>query len=619
MFGLRTNKGLTPTTDASAIRTETFRGQTYTVVPVIALVETVLQGLNAAQPEFAPADEFAKFPVSWDGRPVTLDHPRSNGVLCSANDPAILEAYQIGFLANTHRDGDKLKSEAWIDMSLIAAMGDDAVEMMDRINTGEEFVEVSTGLFTDVVKTNGVFNGASYKLEWQGVVPDHLAFLPNSIGACSVADGCGAPRLNSVGTLVGGIVPTPPLNLGVVNAVNTAHECSCQKKEPSMNKGTTNVADIADNADVSGAGDATGAGAGSASSGTAGSAEGQDPNSDPAAAEPSGPTATVVTETTTVQDGVQTKETTTVTGTPEEVAAAMAEAADISASQQRLVASSALSCNAVPAGMTFENIREILRDAIRTRWPADTTCYDCCYYTSYIMALTSDMVAFEHRENGVYTNVAVGYTMDENGGVTFTGEPVPVNLIVSIVPKPDVTDISANSTTDNVETSGANQQQEEGHMATTPNGAAPIEPEAGGEARVNGAEVITAPKTLESFLADVPDDGMREMFQEALDMRNNARKTLITDIVSNSKGLFTEDELGAKSMDELRKLNTLTAAKPDYSGIAMPTGRQEGINANSQRDNQRSVPPAPKAFGAPVSRTIADTNAAGNAGEATVS
>jgi hypothetical protein len=44
----------------------------------------------------------------------------------------------------------------------------------------------------------GFFNGKEYKKIWRNIVPDHLAVLPiGSQGACSVQDGCGAPRLNS--------------------------------------------------------------------------------------------------------------------------------------------------------------------------------------------------------------------------------------------------------------------------------------------------------------------------------------------------------------------------------------------------------------------------------------
>jgi hypothetical protein len=49
-------------------------------------------------------------------------------------------------------------------------------------------------------------------------------------------------------------------------------------------------------------------------------------------------------------------------------------------------------------------------------------------------------------------------------------------------------------------------------------------------------------------------------------------------------------------MSDLEKLNTLCAPKQDYGGRAFPSGNVEGVNINSERENQNSVPEAPKAF-----------------------
>ena len=66
--------GIRAHTDGS-FRTEKFAGRDYMVVPVVALVEGVIQGVNAANPELALASEFGKFPAGWNGRPVVMDHP----------------------------------------------------------------------------------------------------------------------------------------------------------------------------------------------------------------------------------------------------------------------------------------------------------------------------------------------------------------------------------------------------------------------------------------------------------------------------------------------------------------------------------------------------------------
>jgi hypothetical protein len=55
-------------------------------------------------------------------------------------------------------------------------------------------LEVSTGLFTDNIPTMGIFNGREFFGIATNHKPDHLAVLPDQIGACSIADGCGLNR-----------------------------------------------------------------------------------------------------------------------------------------------------------------------------------------------------------------------------------------------------------------------------------------------------------------------------------------------------------------------------------------------------------------------------------------
>ncbi|MEB3067332.1 hypothetical protein, partial [Parvimonas micra] len=109
---------------------------------VIAVVEGVLQGVNSDAPELAVASEFGKFPASWDGRPVMMNHPNIGGMWVSASIHSVLETYQIGFLANTKLDGTKLKTEAWLDKDMIDAIGGDATETYQRVLDGE-MVDVS--------------------------------------------------------------------------------------------------------------------------------------------------------------------------------------------------------------------------------------------------------------------------------------------------------------------------------------------------------------------------------------------------------------------------------------------------------------------------------------------
>lgn len=183
--------------DTDAIRHEDFEGEDHLVVPLIALVEGVLRGANAATPELALAEVFGLFPLSWNGRPVTLDHPEIRGMKVSAaQTPEIFENEALGFLFNTTLDDKKLKTEAWINLSRVEDAGEDVVAEIKRFESGE-IVEVSTGLFALTEQANGTFEGEDYNAIWIHIAPDHLAILPEgTIGACSVEDGCGGPRTN---------------------------------------------------------------------------------------------------------------------------------------------------------------------------------------------------------------------------------------------------------------------------------------------------------------------------------------------------------------------------------------------------------------------------------------
>jgi len=169
------------------------------VVPVTALVEGVIQGVTAAEPELALATEFGKFPQGWNGRPVVMDHPEvvvdNQAYKVSANSPQILEKYQFGFMFNTQLIDNALQTEAWIDTKRAEYLSDNTrwvLNTLRNMETGEK-LEVSTGLFTGQENHSGKYNGKDYSAIWAGVVPDHLAFLPEgALGACSVADGCGA-------------------------------------------------------------------------------------------------------------------------------------------------------------------------------------------------------------------------------------------------------------------------------------------------------------------------------------------------------------------------------------------------------------------------------------------
>lgn len=206
--------------DSEEIRTETLNGVDHLVIPVVALVEGVLHPSNAPRPELALASEFGKVPAGWNGRPIMFGHPKNaDGEPVSANSPDLWDSEVIGMLFNTHLDGKKLKGEIWLNTEKAPK------ELQERFQDPDEVVEVSTGLFAQTEKRKGVFNGETYYGIWRDIVPDHLAVLDEGVkGACSVEDGCGAPRINQLVDLP---MPMPEAMLRALTSALKIGDCGC--------------------------------------------------------------------------------------------------------------------------------------------------------------------------------------------------------------------------------------------------------------------------------------------------------------------------------------------------------------------------------------------------------
>lgn len=178
-----------------AVRRESHDGKDHLIVPVVAVVEGVLNG------NLVLAEEFAK-PHSlhaWNGVPVPINHPtNAHGTPVSANEPSVVENSVIGRLYHVHVDGKRLKGEIWIDVAKAARLGYQNV--IESLEAGEP-MEVSTGYFAELEVKQGVHANEQYVGIHRNITPDHLALLPETEGACNWEDGCGAPRLNSEETM----------------------------------------------------------------------------------------------------------------------------------------------------------------------------------------------------------------------------------------------------------------------------------------------------------------------------------------------------------------------------------------------------------------------------------
>lgn len=172
--------------DTKGTRVETLDNIEYLVVPVIPVKEAVLNG------RFVSGEEINAHIEAWNGIPVPVDHPTLGGVYVSANDPDLIATQSIGQFFHAHyEESDKsLRGELWLNIKKAETLGGDALKALNMARNGEK-LEVSSAFFGDLANQKGNYKGRAYNEAWQGIRPDHIAVLPNGIGACSWDDGCG--------------------------------------------------------------------------------------------------------------------------------------------------------------------------------------------------------------------------------------------------------------------------------------------------------------------------------------------------------------------------------------------------------------------------------------------
>lgn len=173
------------------IRQVMHQGRNHIVVPVVMMVEGVHSG--SLGPLLHPADELGKFPASWNGIPVVINHPTDkDGNNISANSPEIIDSeVTVGKVYHSHMVDAKLMAEAYLDEAKLSEISPMA---LSAIMNGEP-LEVSIGVFTDEDNVPGTWHNEKYNAVAINHRPDHLALLPGGTGACSWEDGCGV-RVN---------------------------------------------------------------------------------------------------------------------------------------------------------------------------------------------------------------------------------------------------------------------------------------------------------------------------------------------------------------------------------------------------------------------------------------
>lgn len=541
--------------DTSQLRTDMFEGKDFLVVPVIALVQGVLQSMNSDSPELALAEEFGRIPAAWNGRPIVMNHPVVDGIPVSANSPKVLETVQFGWIFNAALDGEKLKVEAWLDVEKVKALGGEIATTVQRIQDGQ-IVEVSTGLFTGVEEIDGEYDGKEYEGIWRNIIPDHLAFLSEGlIGACSVDDGCGTPRTNSANTNTTAATPWTEYHL----------------KEASMPTATPTTSPIPLPAST----EVTPA----AVPNTTGVVT---TNSTPAA--DCGCTKIQVNSKVKVPiDAGQNAQTPFVMNVPMLMA------------NQEMFKS-----NSYPGEMTDSDVRTILSAAL------EDALEDNGFGYWYIIAFTSDTVIYSAFDYGDYdySTYQRTFTISADGAVTLGSEVTEVMILTNIVPVTTATieTPAAESTTlavSQANTTGDTSMPE--NVNPTPAPAAATTTAAPAPAATTTAEVVTnaaptpapAPAPAPAvrmnaaeYVAAAPPE-LQEVLNAGLRLHASQKASAIKALKDSGRCKLTDNQLQEMNLEMLNNLVDL-AQVPSYEG------RQTEVVANEATREENRVPVPPK-------------------------
>lgn len=530
------------TADTSTIVTKTMAGKEYTVVPCIALVEGVLQGANSPSPELALASEFGKMVDGWNGRPLVLNHPKVNGQFVSANSPSVLEGWQMGYIFNARVEDKKLKVDAWIDNARVAELGGEFVTIKEAIESGE-LIEVSTGLYTELVKMHGVYQGEKYEAVWENIVPDHLAILSfGTIGACSIEDGCGIPRLNSQQQLaaIGKSHPEMRIHMSGMKQTNNKDDKNVKVETPCACGGKSET-----------------------------TTETPEPTTNARTVDPATHDALALFET-------------------------------------KFDEISKLNVNAYPAGMPDKNVRMLLAAALKNSefvksegglWQLHMFTADTVIYETWSVVKTMSI------GYNIGDDMKVEF-IGEPQEVAILSQIVPVTNSDA---KPGDAGVKGNAAvttketkmTDVKETTAGKDTGVQANQTATPTGDQPGA--APGDAGSQAAPAITVeteeakgqgakPKVLstQEYIDNAPDE-IKAVLNSALEQRNQNRQNLMSAIKANKTNVFSDDDLKAMDDGMLKKLAALAGQTVDYSGNApSPIKPQTADN---------DVPAAPKVFG----------------------
>jgi hypothetical protein len=167
------------------VRRANLNGRPHLVADATMIVPGVLNG--SLGPLFYPEETLKRSPQTWNNMPILVYHPLSPGT--SGRSAEVLNRQGVGVVLGAHYAENALQSELWFDEERVQHVDP---RVHNSLLTGEQ-IELSTGLgtFTSDADEGATFNSVPYDKVVNGMEPDHLAVLPDQVGACSLKDGCG--------------------------------------------------------------------------------------------------------------------------------------------------------------------------------------------------------------------------------------------------------------------------------------------------------------------------------------------------------------------------------------------------------------------------------------------
>lgn len=170
------------------VEEKTLEGEEYWVAPMVMMTECVANGSQG--PLYYSAEELEKWTPAWNHKPiVTPNHPESG----SACTQEFLDKNKIGVVLNATWNG-KQRAYGWFNKKRTQQL---EPRVANALKSGR-MMELSTGLYVDPAGSGGEFKGEKYTAMAINHRPDHLAILPDKIGACSIAKGAGLLQLNEL-------------------------------------------------------------------------------------------------------------------------------------------------------------------------------------------------------------------------------------------------------------------------------------------------------------------------------------------------------------------------------------------------------------------------------------